>query len=51
MDPAEIEVPRINDLLDRDPYLKPYEMEIRKRLRIIFIWVKNVESVVDFAGD
>lgn len=27
----ETDVPQINDLLDKDPYLKPYEGEIRRR--------------------
>lgn len=31
MDPSQVEVPEINVLLERDPYLKPYENEIRKR--------------------
>lgn len=31
MDPTQVEVPKINDLLDRDPYLKPYEIDIRRR--------------------
>lgn len=28
---AETEVPHLADLLDYDPYLKPYESEIRRR--------------------
>lgn len=31
MDPMEVEVPNINELLERDPYLRPYEREIRRR--------------------
>jgi 1,4-alpha-glucan branching enzyme len=31
LDPMEIEVPEIDTLLSRDPYLKPYEREIRRR--------------------
>lgn len=31
LDPMEVEVPDINKFLDRDPYLKPYEKEIRRR--------------------
>lgn len=31
LDPMEVNVPNINALLDRDPYLKPYEKEIRRR--------------------
>ena len=34
MDPSEVDVPEINVLLERDPYLKPYEHEIRKRYYI-----------------
>lgn len=31
LDPMEVEVPEIQKLLDRDPYLHPYEKEIRRR--------------------
>lgn len=31
MDPFEVEVPEIKNLLDRDPYLKSYEKDIRQR--------------------
>lgn len=31
MDPMAVEVPQINALLDRDPWLKPFEKEIRRR--------------------
>lgn len=31
MDPSEVEVPEIKTLLERDPYLKPYENDIRRR--------------------
>ncbi|CAG9820624.1 unnamed protein product [Phaedon cochleariae] len=31
LDPMEVEVPDIKKLLDRDPYLHPYEREIRRR--------------------
>lgn len=34
MDPSQVEVPEIKALLERDPYLQPYENEIRKRYRI-----------------
>lgn len=30
-DPMEIEVPELKRLLERDPYLQPYEREIRRR--------------------
>lgn len=31
MDPMKVEVPELKALLERDPYLAPYENEIRKR--------------------
>lgn len=31
MDPSQVEVPEINKLLERDPYLKLYENDIRRR--------------------
>lgn len=31
MDPSQVEVPEIKALLDRDPYLKQYENDIRRR--------------------
>ncbi|XP_023311807.1 1,4-alpha-glucan-branching enzyme [Anoplophora glabripennis] len=31
LDPMEVDVPHIKALLDRDPYLNPYEKEIRRR--------------------
>lgn len=31
MDPSQVEVPEIEALLERDPYLKPYENDIRRR--------------------
>lgn len=34
MDPMDVEVPDINKLLERDPYLKPYEREIRRRYAV-----------------
>lgn len=30
-DPMKVEVPKINDLLALDPYIKPHEREIRRR--------------------
>ena len=29
--PMNVKVPKIQDLLERDPYLKPHEREIRRR--------------------
>lgn len=37
-DPMKVEVPKINDLLGLDPYLKPFEREIRRR------WVGSLLS-------
>lgn len=31
----DVQVPDIHKLLDRDPYLKPYEREIRRRYVIL----------------
>lgn len=31
LDPMQVEVPELKALLDRDPYLKPYEREFRRR--------------------
>jgi len=31
MDPMQIPVPDIKDLMDRDPWLAPFEKEIRRR--------------------
>ncbi|OXU18210.1 hypothetical protein TSAR_003085 [Trichomalopsis sarcophagae] len=44
MDPMEIPVPDLDKLLDRDPYLKPYEKEIRKRYGLFKDYVDKIES-------
>jgi len=31
LDPMQVEVPDLKVLLDRDPYLRPYERELRRR--------------------
>lgn len=31
MDPNDVNVPQLDDQLDRDPYLKPYEREFKRR--------------------
>lgn len=31
LDPMEVDVPDVKKLLERDPYLNPYEKEIRRR--------------------
>jgi 1,4-alpha-glucan branching enzyme len=40
MNPMDVEVPNIQDLLNRDPYLKPYEKEIRRRYVACVGWVE-----------
>jgi len=40
-----VSVPKINDLLDRDPYLKNHEREIRRRYGNFEDFVKRLESV------
>ena len=42
MDPSEVEVPEIKNLLERDPYLKPYENDIRRRYACVQNSNKNV---------
>ncbi|KAK4878494.1 hypothetical protein RN001_011000 [Aquatica leii] len=44
MDPMQIEVPDINKLLERDPYLKPYEKEIRRRYACFKDAIENIET-------
>lgn len=39
MDPMKVEVKEIDNLLNLDPYLKPFEREIRRR------WVKGRSTV------
>ncbi|XP_046429006.1 1,4-alpha-glucan-branching enzyme [Neodiprion virginianus] len=43
MDPMHIEVPELKTLLERDPYLAPYEKEIRKRYAIFKDYVEKIE--------
>lgn len=42
LSPEEIPVPEIQQLLDRDPYLKPYEKDIRRR------WVRYTFDGCEF---
>lgn len=35
LDPMSMDVPELQKLLDRDPYLRPYEKEIRRRFVFI----------------
>lgn len=44
MDPSQVEVPEINVLLERDPYLKPYENDIRRRYAIFKDYVEKIET-------
>ncbi|XP_006612791.1 1,4-alpha-glucan-branching enzyme isoform X1 [Apis dorsata] len=44
MDPSEVQVPEINTLLERDPYLKPYENEIRKRYALFKDYIEKLET-------
>ncbi|XP_066247178.1 1,4-alpha-glucan-branching enzyme [Euwallacea similis] len=46
MDPMDVEVPNIQALLDRDPYLKPYEAEIRRRYGVF----KDYLEIIDTNG-
>ncbi|KAF5284607.1 hypothetical protein FQA39_LY16965 [Lamprigera yunnana] len=46
MDPMQIDVPDINALLDRDPYLRPYEREIRRR----YACFKDAVNKIDESG-
>ncbi|XP_066586199.1 1,4-alpha-glucan-branching enzyme [Prorops nasuta] len=45
MDPMQIDVPEIQTLLDRDPYLKPYESEIRKRYGLFKDHLEKIEAI------
>ncbi|RZC33275.1 1,4-alpha-glucan-branching enzyme [Asbolus verrucosus] len=44
LDPMAIEVPEINTLLSRDPYLKPYEKEIRRRYGCFKDLIESIEE-------
>lgn len=44
MNPSEVQVPEINTLLERDPYLKPYENEIRKRYALFKDYIEKLET-------
>lgn len=45
MDPMAVEVPQINSLLDRDPWLKPFEKEIRRRYAVFQDYIDRVNEV------
>jgi 1,4-alpha-glucan branching enzyme len=40
---SKTEVPKINDLLDCDPYLRPYESEIRRRYGLFQELLNKIE--------
>ncbi|XP_034936725.1 LOW QUALITY PROTEIN: 1,4-alpha-glucan-branching enzyme [Chelonus insularis] len=44
MDPSKIEVPEINKLLERDPYLKTHENDIRKRYAIFKDYLEKIQA-------
>ncbi|XP_050439572.1 1,4-alpha-glucan-branching enzyme [Adelges cooleyi] len=44
MDPMEVEVPELKNQLDRDPYLKPYEREFRRRYGCFLDYLERVKS-------
>lgn len=43
-DPMEIDVPELKALLERDPYLRPYEREIRRRYACFKDAVEKIEE-------
>ncbi|CAG9861487.1 unnamed protein product [Phyllotreta striolata] len=46
LDPMQVEVPDIDALLNRDPYLRPYEKEIRRR----YACFKDIEDSIEENG-
>ncbi|XP_058788762.1 1,4-alpha-glucan-branching enzyme isoform X2 [Phymastichus coffea] len=44
MDPADIQIPNLKSLLDRDPYLKPYKNEIKKRYALFKDYLEKIET-------
>nr|CAI5837927.1 unnamed protein product [Callosobruchus analis] len=44
MDPMDVEVPHIHGLLERDPYLKPYEKEIRRRYAVFKDFLETIDQ-------
>lgn len=47
LDPMQMEIPQLKDLLDRDPYLAPYEREIRRR----YACFKDIMDSIENDGD
>ncbi|RZF42612.1 hypothetical protein LSTR_LSTR001407 [Laodelphax striatellus] len=44
MDPMDVEVPKLQDMLERDPYLKPYEREYRRRYACFKDYIEKVNE-------
>ncbi|KDR15603.1 1,4-alpha-glucan-branching enzyme [Zootermopsis nevadensis] len=44
LDPMQVEVPELKALLDRDPYLRPYEREFRRRYACFQDYVDKVNE-------
>ena len=43
-DLSKTEVPKINDLFESDPFLKPYESEIRRRYGLFQAYVNKLDK-------
>ena len=44
MDPMDVEVPELQQQLDRDPYLKPYEREFKRRYACFLDYLERVKE-------
>lgn len=44
MDPLQVEVPELHTFLERDPYLKPYEKDIRRRYALFKDYLERIET-------
>jgi 1,4-alpha-glucan branching enzyme len=44
VDLSKTEVPKINELVECDPYLKPYEPEIRRRYGLFQAYLKKINN-------
>ncbi|KAF7408773.1 hypothetical protein HZH66_003310 [Vespula vulgaris] len=44
MDPLQVEVPELQAFLERDPYLKPYEKDIRRRYALFKDYIEKIEA-------
>ncbi|CAG9759288.1 unnamed protein product [Ceutorhynchus assimilis] len=47
IDPKDIDVPKLEDFLNRDSYLRPYENEIRRRYGV---YLDYLEAIKDIGG-